>query len=261
MKNCHLVLEIKNASKSFQKDRSQALPVLENINMEVAENEIVALLGKSGSGKSTLLRMIAGLVDPSFGSIVCNDLPVTGPCRDTSMVFQTFALFPWLTVFDNIAFGLQAQGLPVDEIERRTVDMIELIGLSGYAAAYPKELSGGMRQRIGFARALAVEPQLLLLDEPFSALDIYTSHKLRQDLIDLWERRQIQTKSMVLVTHDVEEAVALCDRIYLLTGTPGTITDVFDVDAPRDTRSRESMQPLVDRISETLNARIAAAQV
>ena len=257
MKNTRTVLEIKNVSKSFQKDQKHTQCVLDNINLEVSENEIVALLGRSGSGKSTLLRMIAGLVDSSFGSIVCNDQPVTGPCPDTSMVFQTFALFPWLTVFGNVSFGLQALGLPASEVNRRTVDMIDLIGLSGYADAYPKELSGGMRQRIGFARALAVEPQLLLLDEPFSALDIYTGHKLRQDLLELWEKHYIKTKSMILVTHDIEEAVMLCDRVLLLTGSPGSITDEFSIDIPRKTRTQENTKVWVDTISDTLNHKIA----
>jgi len=258
MKTSRSVLEIKNVARSFRRER-QTLQVLENINLNVHENEIVALLGKSGSGKSTLLRIIAGLEAPTSGSVVCNDLPVTGPCPDVSMVFQSFALFPWLTVAGNIAFGLQALGLPVDEVKRRTVDMIDLIGLSGYADAWPKELSGGMRQRTGFARALAVEPELLLLDEPFSALDIYTGHKLRQEFISLWEQRRIKTKAMVLVTHNVEEAVMLCDRVLLLTGAPGTITDAFGIDIPARERNAENIKPFVDVITETLNLKIAAA--
>ncbi|MGK3142354.1 ABC transporter ATP-binding protein [Pantoea sp. C2G6] len=259
MKNLHPVLEIKNVAKSFCRDRKQSVEVLENINLNVHENEIVALLGRSGSGKSTLLRIMAGLEAPTFGSVVCNDLPVTGPCPDASMVFQSFALFPWLTVAGNIAFGLEAQGLPVDEVKRRTVDMIDLIGLSGYADAWPKELSGGMRQRIGFARALAVEPALLLLDEPFSALDIYTGHKLRQELMSLWQARKIKTKAMVLVTHNVEEAVMLSDRVLLMTGTPGTLTDRFQIEIPAAERNAQNIKPYVETISETLNRRIAAA--
>ncbi|EQA1624984.1 ABC transporter ATP-binding protein [Enterobacter asburiae] len=262
MKNLHSVLEIKNVAKSFREERqTPPVPVLKNINLDVHENEIVALLGKSGSGKSTLLRIIAGLEEPTSGSVVCNGLPVKGPCPDISMVFQSFALFPWLTVSGNIAFGLQALGLPVDEVKRRTVDMIDLIGLSGYADSWPKELSGGMRQRTGFARALAVEPELLLLDEPFSALDIYTGHKLRQEFMNLWEQRKIKTKAAVLVTHNIEEAVMLCDRILLLTGTPGSITDAFRIDIPRRKRNAESIKPFVNIITETLNLRISAASV
>ncbi|NEG84685.1 ATP-binding cassette domain-containing protein [Pantoea agglomerans] len=257
MENLHTILEIKNVTKSFRKEQ-RTLQVLKNINLDVHETEVVALLGKSGSGKSTLLRIIAGLEEPTSGSVVCNDLPVTGPCPDVSMVFQSFALFPWLTVSGNIAFGLQALGLPVNEVKRRTVDMMDLIGLSGYADAWPKELSGGMRQRIGFARALAVEPELLLLDEPFSALDIYTAHKLQQELMSLWEQRRFKTKAMILVTHNVEEAVMLCDRVLLVTGTPGTITDDFRINVARRNRNDESIKPFVDTISETLNLKIAA---
>ncbi|PIJ50160.1 taurine ABC transporter ATP-binding protein [Erwinia sp. OLTSP20] len=257
MKKRHPLVEMKNVSKSFHKGSKQSIPVLEHINFEVYDNEVVALLGRSGSGKSTLIRMIAGLIEPDFGSIVCNDLPVCGPCRDASMVFQSFALFPWLTVFNNVAFGLQAAKLGREEIERRTMRMLELIGLTDYVNAYPKELSGGMRQRVGFARALAVEPKLMLLDEPFSALDIYTGEKLRQDLIDLWEQRKIATRSMILVTHAVEEAVMLSDRVCLLTGDPATITDTYTIDIPRAERTRENTQSWVNRIRDTLNEKIA----
>lgn len=232
--------------------------MLDNISLEIKENEIVALLGRSGSGKSTLLRMVAGLVEPDIGSIVCCDLPINGPGKHTSMVFQSFALFPWLNVFDSVAFGLQAQGLSSDEVGKRTMDMLDLIGLSGYEKAYPRELSGGMRQRVGFARALAVEPELLLMDEPFSALDIFTGNKLRQDLIELWENRVIKTRSMLLVTHSVEEAVMLSDRVCLLGGKASTITDTFNIDIERSLRTKDSIAPMVDKISDALNDRIAS---
>lgn len=258
MKHSPVVLEIKNVSKSFNKGRKQKVTVLDNISLEIKENEIVALLGRSGSGKSTLLRMVAGLVEPDIGSIVCCDLPINGPGKHTSMVFQSFALFPWLNVFDSVAFGLQAQGLPSDEVGKRTMDMLDLIGLSGYENAYPRELSGGMRQRVGFARALAVEPELLLMDEPFSALDIFTGNKLRQDLIELWENRVIKTRSMLLVTHSVEEAVMLSDRVCLLGGKASTITDTFNIDIERSLRTKDSIAPMVDEISDTLNDRIAS---
>ncbi|WP_279048469.1 ABC transporter ATP-binding protein [Cedecea davisae] len=258
MKKSSVVLEIKNVSKSFNKGRKQKVTVLDNISLEIKENEIVALLGRSGSGKSTLLRMVAGLVEPDIGSIVCCDLPINGPGKHTSMVFQSFALFPWLNVFDSVAFGLQAQGLSSDEVGKRTMDMLDLIGLSGYEKAYPKELSGGMRQRVGFARALAVEPELLLMDEPFSALDIFTGNKLRQDLIELWENRVIKTRSMLLVTHSVEEAVMLSDRVCLLGGKASTITDTFNIDIERSLRTKDSIAPMVDKISDALNDRIAS---
>ncbi|WP_254065361.1 ABC transporter ATP-binding protein [Cedecea sp. FDAARGOS_727] len=258
MKKSSVVLEIKNVSKSFNKGRKQKVTVLDNISLEIKENEIVALLGRSGSGKSTLLRMVAGLVEPDIGSIVCCDLPINGPGKHTSMVFQSFALFPWLNVFDSVAFGLQAQGLSSDEVGKRTMDMLDLIGLSGYEKAYPRELSGGMRQRVGFARALAVEPELLLMDEPFSALDIFTGNKLRQDLIELWENRVIKTRSMLLVTHSVEEAVMLSDRVCLLGGKASTITDTFNIDIERSLRTKECIAPMVDKISDALNDRIAS---
>ncbi|WP_063657836.1 ABC transporter ATP-binding protein [Candidatus Arsenophonus triatominarum] len=258
MKHSKVVLEVKNVSKSFNKNRKQKVIVLDNINLEIKENEIVALLGRSGSGKSTLLRMIAGLIEPDFGSIVCCDLPINGPCKNTSMVFQYFALFPWLNVFDNVAFGLQTQGLSMDEVGKKTMDMIDLIGLSGYEKEHPRELSGGMRQRVGFARALAVEPELLLMDEPFSALDIFTGNKLRQDLIELWENRVIKTRSMLLVTHSVEEAVMLSDRVCLLGGKISTITDIFNINIERNMRNKESIIPIVNKISDALNDRIAA---
>ncbi|WP_395489420.1 ABC transporter ATP-binding protein [Cedecea davisae] len=258
MKKSSVVLEIKNVSKSFNKGRKQKVTVLDNISLEIKENEIVALLGRSGSGKSTLLRMVAGLVEPDIGSIVCCDLPINGPGKHTSMVFQSFALFPWLNVFDSVAFGLQAQGLSSDEVGKRTMDMLDLIGLSGYEKAYPRELSGGMRQRVGFARALAVEPELLLMDEPFSALDIFTGNKLRQDLIELWENRVIKTRSMLLVTHSVEEAVMLSDRVCLLGGKASTITDTFHIDIERSLRTKDSIAPMVDKISDALNDRIAS---
>lgn len=260
MKNNKLILHTKNVSKSFNKSKREKINVLEQINFKIYEGEIVALLGKSGSGKSTLLRVMAGLLPPTLGSVVFDNHEVVGPCDNMSMVFQSFALFPWLTVFENVAFGLQAQNLPSDEISQRTEKMIELIGLEGYEKAYPKELSGGMKQRVGFARALAVEPKLLLLDEPFSALDIFTSHKLRHDLVELWQKRKISTQSMVLVTHDVEEAVMMSNRIMLLNSNPGRISHEFQISTPRQSRTKLNMMEMVDKISDTLNAQIALAE-
>ena len=192
-----IVLKAENISKSFDADLKKM--VIADINLTVKEDEIVAFLGKSGTGKSTFLRIIAGLTPPTTGKITCCGQHITAPSHHMSMVFQQFALLPWLTIFDNVAFGLEAMGLEKAVIKERTQYMLEVIGLSGYEDSYPKELSGGMKQRVGFARALAVEPDLLLLDEQFSALDIYTSHKVRQDLLDLWESKRINTKSMILV--------------------------------------------------------------
>lgn len=258
MKNRQEILKVQHVDKSFNKGKKQQTQILKNINLDIYDNEIVALLGKSGSGKSTLLRMISGLIAADRGSIVCCDLPVNGPGGNTSMVFQSFALFPWLNVFQSVALGLQAQGLPNPEVERRTMEMLDLIGLTDYALAYPRELSGGMRQRVGFARALAVEPKLLLLDEPFSALDIFTGDKLRTDLITLWQNKVIKTRAMLLVTHDVEEAVMLSDRVCLLSSHPGSIVDIINIDIPRKDRTRQTIAPLVDKISGALTELIAA---
>lgn len=252
-------MDIRNVSRGFSKDGEKSVPVLRHTSLRLHENEIVSLLGRSGSGKSTLIRLAAGLIRPDSGTVTCNDLPVEGPCRYTGMVFQNFALFPWLTVFGNVALGLQALGISREETERRAVRMIKLIGLADYLHAYPKELSGGMRQRVGFARALAVEPLVLLMDEPFSALDISTGKKLRQELMSLWEQREIATRSMVMVTHDVEEAVLLSDRVCILSGTPGFISDTFSIDIPRAERTRESVRAEVSQISRALESRIESA--
>jgi NitT/TauT family transport system ATP-binding protein len=255
-----IILQTENVNKSFIKDNKEEHLVLKDVNLSVYENEIVAFLGKSGAGKSTFLRIIAGLLPATVGSVRCNGEEVTKPCTNMSMVFQTFALLPWLNVFDNVAFGLEARGLNKDKIKQRTHNMLQLIGLSGYEKAYPKELSGGMRQRVGFARALAVEPELLLLDEPFSALDIFTAQKLRQDLINLWQTHQIKTRSMILVTHNVEEAVMLSDRVIVWDSNPGMISHEFAITQPRETRNAKSIIDTVEHITSILNNQIARSE-
>ena len=205
------LLRLDQIQKSFKTAEGQDLLVLKNINFCLAENEIVALLGKSGSGKSTLLRIIAGLIKP------------THPVQGISMVFQNFALLPWLTVLENVELGLEAIGMPQKERRQKALAAIDTIGLDGFESAYPKELSGGMRQRVGFARALVVEPELLLMDEPFSALDILTAENLRNDLLDLWTDKRAQTKSILFVTHDIEEAIIMANRILLFSTDPGGI--------------------------------------
>lgn len=259
MKTPLALLQAKNIAKSFHKGK-ETIHVLEKINFDVYEGEIVALLGKSGSGKSTLLRIIAGLLPPSSGTVMFNQEEINEPNKDMSMVFQSFALFPWLNVFDNVAFGLQSLNFPTDVVQTRTKKMIDLIGLSSYEKAYPKELSGGMKQRVGFARALAIEPKLLLLDEPFSSLDIFTSYKLRHDLLSLWQNQQISTKSMVLITHNVEEAVMMSDRIVLLDSNPGRINHEFKVKLSRAERNKLNTLSVVEEISDTLNRQIALAE-
>ncbi|HYL01374.1 MAG TPA: ATP-binding cassette domain-containing protein, partial [Steroidobacteraceae bacterium] len=189
------LLEVQGVCKSFRKADGDQLVVLENVNLQLRPGEIVGLLGRSGSGKSTLLRLIAGLDDPTSGVVGYLGHPVTGPAQGIAMVFQSFALFPWLTVLENVQLGLEAQGTPEDERRKRSLQAIDLIGLDGFESAYPRELSGGMRQRVGFARALVVHPNLLLMDEPFSALDVLTAETLRGDFLNLWGEGQLPIKA------------------------------------------------------------------
>ncbi len=243
------IIEIKTLHKSFKKDASQDLLVLENVNLSLHEGEIVALLGKSGSGKSTLLRLMAGLLSPTSGDVMYRGNKVTGPALGIAMVFQSFALMPWLTVLQNVELGLEAQGIPRDERRTRAIEAIDTIGLDGFESAYPKELSGGMCQRVGFARALVVNPDLLLMDEPFSALDILTAENLKGDLLDLWQTKKTKINSILLVTHNIEEAAMLADRILIFGSNPGYIRAEVNVELPqpRNDQSPEFRQ-LVDKI-------------
>ncbi|MGF1743015.1 ABC transporter ATP-binding protein [Vibrio profundum] len=215
--------------------------VLSNINLKIHENEVVAILGRSGAGKSTLLRIIAGLIAPTLGSMQYCGVDMDGPMANVSMVFQSFALLPWLTVRDNVAFGLEAQGMPPALRYKKANDAIRMIGLEGEEASFPSSLSGGMKQRIGVARALVVEPEILLMDEPFSSLDVFTATRLKDDIITLWDSNQLKTKSMVFVTHNVEEAVAMADRIIVLDSNPGRIKSDIKIDQvrPREMDSQE----------------------
>jgi NitT/TauT family transport system ATP-binding protein len=220
-------------SKTYQTPDHQARLVLDRIDFALREGEVVAMLGKSGSGKSSFLRILAGLVPPSGGEVRYRGRPVDGPVRGIAMVFQSFALFPWLTVLGNVELGLEALGVEPKERRRRALAAIDLIGLDGFEGAYPKELSGGMRQRVGFARALVVEPDILLLDEAFSALDVLTAETLRGDLMDLWLERRIPTKSILIVSHNIEEAVEIADRIVIFGSDPGRIRADLPIRLPR----------------------------
>ena len=200
------IFSCKGVDKEFRE-----IVVLKDVDLALYEGEIVGLLGRSGSGKSTLLRIVAGLIKPSEGNVTYRGSPVMGPCAGVALVFQTFALFPWLTVLENVEAGLEALGIPEAEMRRRALAAIDTIGLDGFESAYPRELSGGMRQRVGFARALVVDPAILLMDEPFSALDVLTSETLRTDFLDLWAEGQMPIKGVILVTHNIEEAVVLRD--------------------------------------------------
>lgn len=253
------ILEIRDVCRSFPKASGSELVVLDKVDLAIKKGEIVGLLGRSGSGKSTLLRIIAGLIKPSSGVAECRGQPIDGPPLGIAMVFQSFALFPWLTVMENVEFGLDAMGVPKAEHEKRAQAAIDLIGLGGFESAYPKELSGGMRQRVGFARALVVHPDLLLMDEPFSALDVLTAETLRTDLIDLWIEGRLPIKSILIVTHNIEEAVLLCDRILVFSSNPGRVATEIKVDLkhPRN-RLDPTFRQLVDSIYARMTQRTDA---
>ncbi|SDT02406.1 NitT/TauT family transport system ATP-binding protein [Pseudomonas asplenii] len=216
------IYSLTQVTKGFGKGKDER-QVLSDVDLNLHEGEIVGLLGRSGSGKSTLLRIIAGLVQPTSGEVLYNGDPLSGPAKGVAMVFQTFALFPWLTVLENVEAGLQALQVEPKEARKRALAAIDLIGLDGFENAYPRELSGGMRQRVGFARGLVVNPTLLLMDEPFSALDVLTAENLRTDLLELWSSGQLPIKSILIVTHNIEEAVLMCDRILVLSSNPGRV--------------------------------------
>src|SRR3974390_534061 len=250
------LLEIRGVRKVYPKPGGGELLVLDDINLRVQEGEILGLLGRTGSGKSTLLRLISGLAQTAAGSISYLGRAVEGPAPGIAMVFQSFALFPWLTVLENVELGLEALGLPVNEIRRRSLAAIDLIGLDGFESAYPRELSGGMRQRVGFARALVVHPNILLMDEPFSALDVLTAETLRTDFLDLWGEGRMPIKGVILVTHNIEEAVLMCDRILVFGSNPGRILTEITVTLPQPRKRLDPVfRELVDRIYVEMTAR------
>ncbi|MEM1244218.1 MAG: nitrate/sulfonate/bicarbonate ABC transporter ATP-binding protein [Pseudomonadota bacterium] len=243
------LVELQHIDKAFTKEGRQELLVLKEINFKLHENEIVALLGKSGSGKSTLLRIISGLIPPTRGEAFYQGKQVNRPVQGISMIFQNFALMPWLTVLQNVELGLEAQGIQRKQRRERALKAIDTIGLDGFESAYPRELSGGMRQRVGFARALVVNPDLLLMDEPFSALDVLTSENLLSDLQDLWLERKTNIKGILFVTHDIEDAVWLADRIIIFGSDPGYIRAELDIKLPRPRSDQDpEFAELVDQI-------------
>ncbi len=250
------LLNIHALRQTFPRADGGELLVLDGIELDLAQGQIVGLLGRTGSGKSTLLRSIAGLMPPSGGTITYLGQPVLAPAPGIAMVFQGFALFPWLTVLENVQLGLEALGLPEPEIRKRALAAIDLIGLDGYESAYPRELSGGMRQRVGFARALVVHPNILLMDEPFSALDVLTAETLRTDFLELWGDGKLPIKGVILVTHNIEEAVLMCDRILLFASNPGRIIREIAVDLkqPRN-RLDPQFHDLVEKIYAAMTAR------
>ncbi len=254
------IIELRRICRSFARPSGEPLPVLAEIDLALHDGEILGLLGRSGSGKSTLLRIAAGLISPTSGDILYRGAPLEGPAEGIAVVFQTFALFPWLTVLENVEAGLDALGLPREEARRRAQAAIDLIGLDGFQSAYPRELSGGMRQRVGFARAMVIEPLVLLMDEPFSALDVLTAETLRTDFLDLWMEGQMPTRSVLLVTHNIEEAVLMCDRILVLSSNPGRIAADIPVPLahPRN-RLDDAFRAIVDEIYSILTSRALAS--
>lgn len=243
------LLQLINVRKSFPKPEGQELLVLNNMDFQLNSGEIVALLGKSGSGKSTLLRILAGLIKPTAGKVTFNGVPVHGPIRGVTVLFQHVALMPWLTVLENVELGLEAQGVKRDERRRRALQAIDMIGLDGFESAYPRELSGGMKSRVGFARSLVVQPDVLLIDELFSTLDILTAENLRSDLLDLWQEAQTPLKGILMVTHDINEAALMADRIVVFTSDPGCVRGEIRVDLPHP---RNSEDPRVKKIVDDI---------
>lgn len=254
MSDAETLIELRQVSKHFSAaDRADDIVVLKDIDFSLRSGEIVAMLGRSGGGKSTLLRIICGLTPASAGQVLYRGQPVTRPVAGISMVFQTFGLFPWLTVLENVELGLEAQGVPEAERRRRALAAIDMIGLDGFESAYPKELSGGMRQRVGFARALVVNPDVLLMDEAFSALDVPTSETLRGDLLDLWLERQIPTRAILMVSHSIEEVLMIADRIVILDSNPGRVKAELPITLkhPRD-YTAPVFRRLVERVYEIM---------
>ncbi len=245
----HAIVELKNVGKSFKSADGSARSVLEGVDFRLAEGEIVSLLGQSGSGKSTMLRIMAGLISADTGEVRLREQPLYGPARGVSMVFQSFALFPWLTVQANVELGLEARGVAPAERAKRAEAAIKLIGLTGFEGALPRELSGGMRQRVGIARALVVEPEVLLMDEAFSALDVLTGERLREDILELWTSKAMPTKAILVVSHNIEEAVLMADRVLIFASDPGRVRFQLAVQLPRP-RNPESaeVRQLIDEV-------------
>ena len=249
------IIELKGVGKSFRSADGSVRSVLQDVDFRLAEGEIVSLLGQSGSGKSTMLRIMAGLVGTDAGEVRYRGQPLFGPARGVSMVFQSFALFPWLTVQANVELGLEARGVAPAERARRAEAAIQLIGLAGFEGALPRELSGGMRQRVGIARALVVEPEVLLMDEAFSALDVLTGERLREDILELWTTRAMATKAILVVSHNIEEAVVMADRVLIFASDPGRVRFQLAVQLPRP-RNPDSpeVRQLIDEVYALMTA-------
>jgi NitT/TauT family transport system ATP-binding protein len=256
------LIEIENLSKLFPGKRdSEPVLALQDVNLTVRDNEFLTILGPSGCGKTTLLRLIAGLLHWDDGEIKVDGKPVRGPGAERAMVFQSFALLPWMSVLDNVAFGLEIAGVPKQQRYERANELVEIVGLTGFEKRYPMELSGGMQQRVGLARALAVKPKVLLMDEPFGALDEQTRRLLQEELLAIWEKERT---TVVFITHSMEEAVLLGDRVVLMSARPGRIEQIVDVPLarPRSTNI-DSVEgsPAFTAITQQLWARLRDMQV
>ncbi|HKT13345.1 MAG TPA: nitrate/sulfonate/bicarbonate ABC transporter ATP-binding protein [Terriglobia bacterium] len=234
------IIEARGVEKSYIRPGGSKIEVIAATDLAIHRGAIVALLGPSGSGKSTLLRILSGLAPPSAGEVLWHGKPLNGQIPNVAIVFQSFALFPWLTVLQNVEAPLEARGMHAIERHKRALRMLDTVGLDGFENAYPKELSGGMKQRVGFARALVVEPEVLFMDEPFSALDVLTAENLRGELLELWLNKKMPTSTIFIVTHNIEEAVLLADRVIVLGHDPGHIRADFHIDLPhaRDRKAR-----------------------
>jgi len=242
----HIIID--RVSHEYRPARSRPVLALDNVSLAVGDREFVALLGPSGCGKSTLLYLVGGFLPVETGAILVEDRPVAGPGPDRGIVFQHFALFPWKTVLQNVLYGLEKQGMPRDERVRRAHEFIELVGLGGFEDSYPAQLSGGMKQRAAIARTLAIDPQILLMDEPFGALDAQTRRLMQGELLGIWQRSR---KTVIFVTHDVQEAVFLAERIAVMSARPGHIKEIvearFDKDDPDLQRTPEFLE-MVDHV-------------
>ncbi len=242
------LIRVEHLDKSFP-SRHGTISIMQDISFEVKDSDFVAIVGPSGCGKSTLLRLIQGLDRPTAGRILFRGQPVDGVARQMAMVFQSFALYPWLTVSQNVAFGLEALGWSPERIAPQVEKYIDVTGLDGFQEAFPRELSGGMRQRVGLARALAVEPSVLLMDEPFSALDALTAESLRDEILQLWQDPALPPDAVILVTHNIEEAIELADRVLVLSRRPGHILAEIPIELPRPRdRKSSAFYDMTDRV-------------
>jgi len=251
------VLAVKDICKIYEADDGDGVQALQNINIEVKDKEFVCIIGPSGCGKTTLLRIIAGLEKPDSGSVTLNNETILAPGPDRGMVFQEYSLFPWRTVLKNITFSLELKKIPKAERNKIANEYLELVGLEMFADSYPHELSGGMKQRVAIARALVNDPKILLMDEPFGAVDAQTRNMLQQELLKIWEKEK---KTIMFITHSVDEAVFLADRVVVFTARPGKIKEIINIDLPRP-RDRTSLEANIvrERLLSSLSSEIMAA--